>query len=82
MIPVVLEDVPGALEALEAVQYVGGVLLPPEAARQLVVAVLFASEAGTRSAAFADAADVLHDCGAHSAAHLLDMISYEMRSPQ
>lgn len=87
--PIVLEDVPGMLEALHAVQYVGGVLLSPEAAHQLVVAAWYAAEPASRAAAFADAADLLHEYGEMStvpgyrqAAELLDTMSYLMRSPQ
>lgn len=83
---VVLEQVPGALSALEAVQYVGGVLLTPEAAEQLTVAALFASDAEVRAAAFADAADVLAEYAEAwqlpvyaDAASLLDQISLIMR---
>lgn len=83
---VVLEHVPGALSALEAVQYVGGVLLTPEAAEQLTVAALFASDAEVRAAAFADAADVLFEYAMErgipacvEAASLLDQISSIMR---
>jgi hypothetical protein len=83
---VVLEQVPGALSALEAIQYVGGVLLTPEAAEQLTIAALYASDAEVRSAAFADAADLLTEYalefgtpGYAQAAELLDQISSIMR---
>jgi hypothetical protein len=82
VIPIVVEEVPGLLEALHAVQYVGGVLLHPDAAKQLVVAAWLAAEPATRAAAFADAADILHERGDTAGAHLLDMISHEMRSPR
>lgn len=84
---VVLEDIPGALRALEAVQYVGGVLLAPYAAEQLVVAALYASDAEVRAAAFADAADMLAEYaelstvpGYRGAADLLDQMSAIMRA--
>jgi hypothetical protein len=87
---IVLDEVPGMVEALRAVQLVGGVLLDPRAAQQLVVAAWHAAEPAARAAAFADAADVLHefaDSSAglghyHDAATLLDLFSYEMRSQQ
>lgn len=86
--PVVkLEHVPGAPSALEAVQYVGGVLLTAYAAEQLVVAALYASDAHVRAAAFADAADILteyaHAFGAPGyleAGQLLDQMSAIMRA--
>ena len=84
---VVLEQVPGALSALGAVQYVGGVLLTAHAAEQLVVAALYASDAEVRAAAFADAADLLDEYaheinlpGAVEAANLLDQMSAIMRA--
>lgn len=92
----VLDEVPGMVEALHAVQLVGGVLLEPAAARQLVVASWLAAEPAARAAAFADAADVLDDLVEHAywngllgvtrgltmAAKVLDQMSYEMRSPK
>lgn len=87
--PLVLDEVPGMPEALHAVQLVGGVLLDPRAAQQLVVAAWYAAEPAARAAAFADAADILYDTAERtrirayrSAALLLDMISFQMRSPQ
>lgn len=84
---VVLEQVPGALRALEAVQLVGGVLLTAYAAEQLVVTALYASDAEVRAAAFADASDLLDEyaheinvSGAAEAAHLLDQMSAIMRA--
>lgn len=84
---VALDELPGALSALEAVQYVGGVLLAPAAAEQLVVTALYAADNATRAAAFADAADVLHDYAEAfsneafaAAAELLDNISMIMRA--
>lgn len=90
MTPVlVLDEIPGMVEALEAVQLVGGVLLDPRAAQQLVIAAWYAAEPAARAAAFADAADLLDDYAEAwkipeygHAANLLDMISYQMRSPQ
>lgn len=88
-VPVFLDEVPGMVEALHAVQLVGGVLLEPRAAHQLVVAAWYAAEPAARAAAFADAADFLYDQGDawgvpeyEHAATMLDMISYQMRSPQ
>lgn len=88
---IVMDEVPGMVEALHAVQLVGGVLLDPVAAQQLVVAAWLAAEPATRAAAFADASDVLTDLfvqtGAQApsillAASVLDQMSHEMRSPQ
>jgi hypothetical protein len=86
---IVIDEIPGMVEALHAVQLVGGVLLDPRAAHQLVVAAWYAAEPAARSAAFADAADVLVDLFGQTealalllAANVLDQISYEMRSPQ
>lgn len=88
---IVLDEVPGMLDALRAVQLVGGILLDPVAAQQLVVAAWFAAEPAARAAAFADAADVLTDLfeqtGAQApsillAASVLDQMSHDMRSPQ
>lgn len=83
---IVLDEVPGMLQALQAVQLVGGVLLDPRAAQQLVVAAWYAAEPAARAAAFADAADILHDVADawkvpeyEHAAVMLDMISYQMR---
>jgi siroheme synthase len=84
---VALEHVPGALSALEAVQYAGGVLLTAYAAEQLVVAALYASDAEVRAAAFADAADILTEYaqmfgtpGFLEAGQLLDNMSALMRT--
>lgn len=84
---VALDEVPGALSALQAVQYVGGVLLTPVAAEQLVIAALYASDNATRAAAFADAADILHDYAEEfgseafaAAAEILDHMSSAMRA--
>lgn len=84
---VALDEIPGALNALQAVQYVGGVLLTPAAAEQLVVAALYASDNATRAAAFADAADILHDYAQDlgveafaTAAEILDHMSSIMRA--
>lgn len=84
---VVLDQVPGAIRALEAVQYVGGVLLTAHAAEQLVVAALYASDAEVRAAAWADAADILTEYahafgtpGYLEAGLLLDQMSALMRS--
>lgn len=93
MSAIVLDEVPGMVEALRAVQFVGGVLLDPRAAHQLVVAAWYAAEPAARAAAFADAADVLAQLAESTewpsamravmvAANLLDQMSYEMRSPQ
>lgn len=86
---IVLDEVPGMAEALRAVQLVGGVLLDPLAARQLVVAAWYAAEPAARAAAFADAADILYDIADawkvpeyEHAATMIDMISFQMRSPQ
>ena len=86
MTPIVLDEVPGMPEALRAVQYIGGVLLSPQAAHQLVVAAWFAAEPAARAAAFADAADILTEYGQafgtpvfEQAAQLLDHFSHEMR---
>ena len=86
------------VEALHAVQLVGGVLLDPHAARQLVVASWYAAEPAARAAAFADAADVLTEladqvgdieelrAGIQLGSLMLDQMScqivHEMRSPQ
>jgi hypothetical protein len=85
----VIDEIPGMPEALRAVQYVGGVLMTPEAAQQLVVAAWFAAEPAARAAAFADAADMFYEWADawksaeyHNAATVLDMMSHEMRSPQ
>jgi len=87
----VLDEIPGMVEALHAVQLVGGVLLDPTAAQQLVVAAWYAAEPAARSAAFADAADVLIDLYVQTheqmpslllGAGVLDQMSYEMRRPQ
>lgn len=90
MSPIVLDEVPGMIEALHAVQLVGGVLLDPRAAQQLVVAAWYAAEPAARAAAFADAADMVAEFAdsspglsyLHDAASLLDLFSYQMRSPQ
>lgn len=86
---IILDEVPGMLEALNAVQLVGGVLLDPRAAHQLVVAAWYAAEPAARSAAFADVADILHDLADawkvpeyEHAAVMIDMLSFQMRSPQ
>lgn len=83
---IILDEIPGMMEALSAVQLVGGVLLDPTAAKQLVVAAWYAAEPAARAAAFADAADILHDTADawqvpeyEHAAVMLDMISYQMR---
>lgn len=55
--PVVLAHIPGALPALEAVQYAGGVLLSPLAAEQLVFATLHAADPLIRADLLADIAD-------------------------
>lgn len=85
----VLDEVPGMAEAVRAVQLVGGVLLDTRQAQQLVVAAWLAAEPAARAAAFADAADVLHDMADtwgipqyRNAADMLDLISHEMRNPQ
>ncbi len=54
---VVLAHIPGALPALEAVQYVGGVLLSPDAAEQLVFAALHAADPHIRADLLADISD-------------------------
>lgn len=54
---VVLAHIPGALPALEAVQYVGGVLLTPSAAEQLAFAALHAADPHIRADLLADIAD-------------------------
>lgn len=87
---VVLDEVPGMAEAMRAVQLVGGVLLDPQAAQQLTVAAWLAAEPAARAAAFADAADLLHEFADsspglayfHDAADMLDLFSFQMRSPQ
>lgn len=83
----VLDEVPGMTEALHAVQLVGGVLMTPDAARQLTVAAWIAAEPAARAAAFADAADIFYDVADawksaeyHNAAVMLDMMAHEMRS--
>ncbi len=83
---IILDEIPGMAEALRAVQLVGGVLLDPSAAQQLVVAAWWAAEPAARAAAFADAADMLHDQASawkvpeyEHAAVMLDMVSYQMR---
>jgi predicted dienelactone hydrolase len=87
--PIVLDEIAGMPEALAAVQLVGGVLLDPRAAHQLVVAAWYAAEPAARAAAFADAADLLYDLADawkspeyYSAAFMLDTMAHEMRSPQ
>jgi len=54
---VVLAHIPGALPALDAVQYVGGVLLTPDAAEQLVFAALHAADPLIRADLLADISD-------------------------
>jgi hypothetical protein len=83
---IVLDEIPGMAEALRAVQLIGGVLLDPRAAQQIVVAAWAAAEPAARSAAFADAADVLTEFASDpglgylaDAAVLLDLMSYETR---
>ncbi len=51
------EDVPGFTQALDAVQVVGGVLLPPEAARQLVMVVAAVLRPHLTAELYADLAD-------------------------
>lgn len=86
---IALDEISGMTEALHAVQLVGGVLLDPHAARQLVVAAWYAAEPAARAAAFADAADMLHEQADawkvpayEHAAVMLDMVSYQMRGGQ
>lgn len=83
----VLDEIPGMPEALQAVQLVGGVLLHPDAAQQLAVAAWMAGAPAARAAAFADAADMFYEWADawksaeyHNAATVLDMMSHEMRS--
>jgi hypothetical protein len=52
-----LSHIPGALAALDAVQYAGGVLLAAEAAHQLVFAALHAADPHIRADLLADIAD-------------------------
>lgn len=81
--------VPGMTEALAAVQLVGGVLLDRHAAEQLTVAAWWAAEPHARSAALADASDLLFQlaethvsgrrAGLLEAALILDVASAEAR---
>lgn len=89
MTALTLDEIPGMIEALHAVQLVGGVLLDPRAAQQLVVAAWYAAEPAARAAAFADAADMFYEWADawkspeyQNAAVMLDMMAHEMRSPQ